>query len=84
VTVAQELPAGEASKECRKAPVGGAENQEKENAMTNRNNHRNARTSDTPLTGIDLDAFLIDDEFDDSLDRHVSAIRESLADFRNA
>ena len=28
-------------------------------------------------------AFLIDDEFDDDLDRHVAAIRESLADFRN-
>jgi hypothetical protein len=30
-----------------------------------------------------LDAFLLDDEFDDFLDRHVAAIRESLADFRN-
>ena len=26
---------------------------------------------------------LIDDEFDDFLDRHLAAIRESLADFRN-
>jgi hypothetical protein len=53
--------------------------------MTYQHNHRPAGTSDRPLseTASDLDAILIDDEFDDFLDRHVFAIRESLADFRN-
>jgi hypothetical protein len=36
-----------------------------------------------PRDAAAIDAFLIDDEFDDFLDRHVAAIRESLADFRN-
>jgi hypothetical protein len=82
MTVAQELPAGEASKGCRKAPVGGAGNQEKETIMIHLDSNRNAGTNDRPLT--DLDAFLIDDEFDDALDRHLFEIRESLASFRNA
>ncbi len=51
--------------------------------MSYQNSNRNAGTNDRPLTGIDPDAYLIDDEFDDYLDRHVSAIRESLADFRH-
>ena len=32
----------------------------------------------------DLDAFLVDEEFDDCLDRQIHAIRESLADVRDA
>ena len=35
------------------------------------------------MDAADLDALLIDDESDDFLDRHLAAIRESLADFRN-
>ena len=52
--------------------------------MTHLDSNRTAATSDRPLGGIDPDAFLIDDEFDDTLDRQVAAIRESLADIRNA
>jgi hypothetical protein len=52
--------------------------------MQHTSNHSTAGANDTPLTGIDLDAFLIDDEFEDSLDRQLFEIRESLADFRNA
>jgi hypothetical protein len=52
--------------------------------MTNLDSNSNGRTSDRPLAGIDLDAFLIDDEFDDSLHRHLFDIRSSLADFRYA
>jgi hypothetical protein len=52
--------------------------------MQHTSSNRNAGTNDTPLSGSDLDAFLmIDDEFDGSLDRHLFEIRESLADFRN-
>ena len=53
--------------------------------MTHQSNLTHA-TSDMPQSGFDpsLDSFVIDDEFDDFLDRHVFAIRESLADFRNA
>ena len=36
-----------------------------------------------PAGALDLDACLIDDEFDDFLDRQLFAIRETLADFRN-
>ena len=52
--------------------------------MQHTSSHRNAGTSDRTLSGTDLDAFLIDDEFEDSLDRQLFEIRESLADFRNA
>jgi hypothetical protein len=52
--------------------------------MTYQPSHRPAPPSHRPPMDADaLDAFLIDDEFDDFLDRHVAAIRESLADFRN-
>ena len=37
-----------------------------------------------PLAAADLDACLIDEEFDDVLDRQLFALRETLADFRNA
>jgi hypothetical protein len=52
--------------------------------MIHLDSNRIAGTNDKLLAGIDPDAFLIDDEFDDYLDRHVAAIAESLADFRNA
>jgi hypothetical protein len=64
----------EASKVCRKAPVGGAATQEKETSMSYQPSH------ETPDI---LDDFLLDDAFDDALDRELFAIRESLADDRN-
>jgi len=52
--------------------------------MPHLHNHPTAATRhQPPMDAADPDAFLIDDEFDDYLDRHVLAIRESLADFRN-
>jgi hypothetical protein len=36
-----------------------------------------------PSGNADLDAYLIDEAFDDFLDREMLAIRETLADFRN-
>lgn len=53
--------------------------------MTYPYNHQASRTSRTPQreTALDVDAFLEDDEFDDSLDRHLCEIRESLSDFRH-
>ncbi len=53
--------------------------------MTYPYNHQASGTNDRPFgeTALDLDAFLVDDDFDDSLDREIFAIRESLADFRN-
>ena len=50
--------------------------------MHHLNSNRTAGTNDRPLTGIDPDAIILDDDFDDSLDRHLFEIRES-ADFRN-
>jgi hypothetical protein len=52
--------------------------------MIHLDSNRTDGTSDRPLTAIDPDAFILDDEFDDSLDRHLFDIREVLADFRNA
>ena len=52
--------------------------------MTYQPSHRTATPRHRPPMDADaLDAFLPDDEFDDFLDRHVAAIRESLADFRS-
>ncbi len=52
--------------------------------MTHLSNERIDTTRhQPPADDFDLDAFLIDDEFDDFLDRHVAGIRESLNDFRN-
>jgi hypothetical protein len=48
--------------------------------------HRNAdaATIAGPLDDIaNLDAFLIEDESDEFLDRHLAAIRESLSEFRD-
>jgi hypothetical protein len=54
--------------------------------MIHSNSHFTAGTNRQPLddSGDILDAFIFDDEFDDFLDQHVLAIRESLADFHNA
>jgi hypothetical protein len=52
--------------------------------MTYQPSHRTATPSHRlPMDADVPDAFLLDDEFDDFLDRHVATIRESLADFRN-
>ena len=45
------------------------------------NTHRRTRPQQAqPLAPRRSDAWLIDDEFDDFLDHHVAALRESLAD----
>ena len=43
-----------------------------------------ATRQDARVEPAELDRFFLDDDFDDFLDRHVLALRESLADFRNA
>jgi hypothetical protein len=51
--------------------------------MTYQPAHRNAaKKPQPPMHTAELDALLLDDEADDFVDRHVTAIRESLADFR--
>jgi hypothetical protein len=40
-------------------------------------------TAKQPAGALNLDACLIDDEFDAFLDRELFAFRESLADFRS-
>jgi hypothetical protein len=45
--------------------------------------HRPAPRHQSPRDADALDTSLLDQEFDDLLDRQVDAIRESLADFRN-
>ena len=46
--------------------------------------HRTAaKRPQPPMDAAEIDALLLDDEADDFLDRHLAAIRESLADFRN-
>lgn len=44
---------------------------------------RRTAAHQTPIEPTDLDAFLLDDEFDDALDSQIAVIRESLADLRN-
>jgi hypothetical protein len=39
-------------------------------------------TKQPPIDKVDLDADLIDEEFDDFLDRELFAVREPLADCR--
>lgn len=51
--------------------------------MTRTNSHRNDPAKQPPSGRVERDAYLIDDEFDDFLDRDLAAIRETLADFRN-
>jgi hypothetical protein len=42
-----------------------------------------ATSQDARIDPAELDSFFLDDQFDEFLDRHVAAIRETLADFRN-
>jgi hypothetical protein len=51
--------------------------------MTRTNSHRNDPGKHQPSGKVDLDAYLIDDEFDDVLDRYLADFRESPADFRS-
>jgi hypothetical protein len=52
--------------------------------MSYQPSHRTAATRhQPPMDAAEIDALLIDDEADDFLDRHVLALRETLADFRN-
>jgi hypothetical protein len=66
-------------------PDGRGRNaQEKENAMS----YPNSRLTDAsrpqpPKAADEFDSLLIDDEFDDLLDRQLAAIRESHADYRS-
>ena len=53
--------------------------------MTYPHNHRSAANRpQPPMDAAEIDALLIDDDFDDALDRQIAALRESMADFRNA
>jgi hypothetical protein len=52
--------------------------------MTYPHSHRNDATGhEPPRAEADLDTCLIDDEYDDFLDRFLADFRESLADFRS-
>jgi hypothetical protein len=52
--------------------------------MTHLHSSRTAATSYQPLdNSAEHDTFLLEDEFDDHLDRQLFEIRESLADYRN-
>jgi hypothetical protein len=51
--------------------------------MTRLNSNRSDATMQQPAGHAAFDPCLIDDEFDDVLDREIFAIRETLADFRN-
>jgi hypothetical protein len=71
---------------CHQARDGRGRKQKKEkHTMTYPYNQSATGTIDTPEgdSAAFLDALLIDDEFDDDLDRQIFAIRETLADFRN-
>jgi hypothetical protein len=50
--------------------------------MPYQTNHRTQRPQ-PQMDAAKLDALLIDDDFDDTLDRQIAGLRESLADFRN-
>jgi hypothetical protein len=51
--------------------------------MTRTNSHRNEPAKHQPSGNRNFDAYLIDDEDDDFLDRYLADFRESLADFRS-
>jgi hypothetical protein len=44
---------------------------------------RSAAAHQPPINPVDVDALLLDAEFDDSVDSQIAAIRESLADYRD-
>jgi hypothetical protein len=51
--------------------------------MTRFNSNRTDETRQQQLGNADLDSYLIDDEFDDALDRELLEIRETPADVCN-
>ena len=51
--------------------------------MTRLYSHRIDTTKQQPGGNANLDANLIDEDFDDALDCQIAAFRESLADFRS-
>jgi hypothetical protein len=51
--------------------------------MTRTSSNRIDSAKQPPMGNRDFDAGLIDDEFDDSFDRYLADIRESLSDFRS-
>jgi hypothetical protein len=51
--------------------------------MTRFNSNRTDATKQQPIGIADLDAYLIDDEFDDFLDRELLATCETFVNFRN-
>jgi hypothetical protein len=62
----------------------GPETKDKENhAMTRQSSNRSDATKQHPAGNADLDAYLIDDEFDDVFDPEHFAIRE-LTHFCNS
>jgi hypothetical protein len=68
----------------RKAPVVGAGTKEKENPMTHLNYSRTATDNRNALSfDRGCDGYLIDEEFDDFLDRELFAQRETLSSSRH-
>jgi hypothetical protein len=51
--------------------------------MTRTNSNHNEMAKQPHVGTVDLDAYLIDDEDDEFLDRTLADFRESLADFRS-
>jgi hypothetical protein len=51
--------------------------------MTRTSSNRIPTAKQPPVGTRDIDPYLIDDEFDDFLDRYLADFRESPADFRN-
>jgi hypothetical protein len=51
--------------------------------MTRTSGNRIDTAKQPPIGKVDLNPYLIDDDFDDVLDRELFAIRETLADFRD-
>jgi hypothetical protein len=51
--------------------------------MTRTSSNRIDTAKQQPIGNPDFDTYLIDEEFDDFLDRELFASRETLADFRN-
>jgi hypothetical protein len=51
--------------------------------MTRLNGNRTDATKQQPSRNPILDAYLVDDEFDDFLDHELLAIRDTLADLCN-
>jgi hypothetical protein len=61
----------------------GPDTNEKETIMIHLDSNRIDATKQQPGGNADLNEYLIDDEFDDFLDRELLALSETFADFRN-